>query len=43
VFLIGCYDVLCVALNSFKTQLEADVAPLDPEVKARMVTPSSAR
>jgi alkylhydroperoxidase family enzyme len=36
VFLIGCYDVLAMALNTFATRLEPGVAPLDPAVGARM-------
>ena len=36
VFLIGCYDVLAMAIKSFQTQLEPGVAPLDPAVRARM-------
>jgi 4-carboxymuconolactone decarboxylase len=36
VFLIGCYDVLAMALGSFGTRLEPGVAPLDPESRARM-------
>jgi 4-carboxymuconolactone decarboxylase len=36
VFLIGCYDVLAMAINSFAVQLEPGVAPLDPAVRRRM-------
>jgi 4-carboxymuconolactone decarboxylase len=36
VFLVGCYDVLAMALKSFRTQLEPGVATLDPAVRARM-------
>jgi 4-carboxymuconolactone decarboxylase len=36
VFLVGCYDVLAMAMKSFQTQLEPGVATLDPQVKARM-------
>ena len=36
VFLIGCYDVLAMALGAFQSQLEPGVAPLSPEVRARM-------
>jgi 4-carboxymuconolactone decarboxylase len=36
VFLIGCYDVLAMAMKSFATQLEPGVAPLDPAARARM-------
>jgi 4-carboxymuconolactone decarboxylase len=39
VFLVGCYDVLAMALQSFQTQLEPGVAPLDPAVRARMPQP----
>lgn len=36
VFLVGCYDVLAMAFNTFCVQLEPGVAALEPEVKARM-------
>jgi 4-carboxymuconolactone decarboxylase len=36
VFLVGCYDVLAMAMKSFQTQLEPGVATLDPQVRARM-------
>jgi 4-carboxymuconolactone decarboxylase len=36
VFLIGCYDVLAMAIKTFQTRLEPGVAPLDPAVRARM-------
>jgi len=36
VFLIGCYDMLAMAIKSFATRLEPGVAPLDAEVSARM-------
>jgi alkylhydroperoxidase family enzyme len=36
VFLVGCYDVLAMAMRSFQTQLEPGVAGLDPAVRARM-------
>jgi len=36
VFLIGCYDVLSMAIKSFATQLEPGVASLDPAARARM-------
>ncbi len=36
VFLVGCYDVLAMAIKSFQTQLEPGVAALDPAVRARM-------
>jgi len=36
VFLIGCYDVLAMALGAFQSQLEPGVAPLSPEVRAQM-------
>jgi alkylhydroperoxidase family enzyme len=36
VFLVGCYDVLAMAIKSFRTQLEPGVAPLDAAVRARM-------
>lgn len=36
VFLIGCYDVLAMAIKTFQSRLEPGVAPLDPAVRARM-------
>jgi 4-carboxymuconolactone decarboxylase len=39
VFLVGCYDVLAMAIRTFQTQLEPGVAPLDPAVRARMPQP----
>ena len=36
IFLVGCYDVLAMAMNSFDVQLEPGVKPLDPAVRARM-------
>jgi 4-carboxymuconolactone decarboxylase len=39
VFLVGCYDVLAMAIQTFQTQLEPGVAPLDPVVRARMPQP----
>jgi 4-carboxymuconolactone decarboxylase len=36
VFLIGCYDVLAMAIQTFQSQLEPGVAPLDPATRARM-------
>jgi alkylhydroperoxidase family enzyme len=36
VFLIGCYDLLAMAIKSFAIQLEPGTAPLDPAVRARM-------
>jgi alkylhydroperoxidase family enzyme len=36
VFLIGCYDLLAMAFNTFETRLEPGVAPLDPAARARM-------
>ncbi len=39
VFLVGCYDVLAMAIQTFQTQLEPGVAPLDPAVRARMPQP----
>jgi 4-carboxymuconolactone decarboxylase len=36
VFLVGCYDVLAMAIKTFQTHLEPGVAPLDPAVRARM-------
>ena len=36
VFCVGCYEVIAMAANSFATQLEPGVAPLDPATTARM-------
>jgi 4-carboxymuconolactone decarboxylase len=36
VFLVGCYEVLAMAIKSFNIPLEPGVAPLDPAAKARM-------
>ena len=36
VFLVGCYEVLAMAIKSFNIPLEPGVASLAPEVKARM-------
>ena len=36
VFVIGCYEVLAMAINSFATQLEPGTAPLDAATRARM-------
>ena len=36
IFVIGCYAILGMAINSFATPLEDGVAPLDPAVSARM-------
>jgi 4-carboxymuconolactone decarboxylase len=36
VFLVGCYEVLAMAIKSFGIPLEPGVAPLESEVKARM-------
>ena len=37
VFLVGCYDMLSMAIRTFNMQLEPGVAPLDPAVRARML------
>jgi hypothetical protein len=37
VFLVGCYDVLAMAIKSFGIPLEPGVAPLDTAAKARML------
>lgn len=42
VFLVGCYQVLAMAIKSFNVALEPGVATLDPEVKARMFGTSAA-
>lgn len=39
VFAVGCYEVLAFAFNTFGTQLEPGVEPLDPETRARMHAP----
>jgi 4-carboxymuconolactone decarboxylase len=39
VFLVGCYNLLAMAIQSFQTQLEPGVAALDPAVRARMPQP----
>lgn len=36
VFVVGCYEILAMAINSFDTQLDPGVTPLDPAIKARM-------
>lgn len=36
IFLVGCYDVLAMAIKSFRAQLEPGVASLDPATRARM-------
>jgi hypothetical protein len=33
---IGCYELLAMAIKTFATELEPGVAPLDPAVRARM-------
>jgi 4-carboxymuconolactone decarboxylase len=45
IFLVGCYDMLAMAISSFDMPLEPGVARLDPAVRARMferTTPSRA-
>ncbi len=37
VFVVGCYEILAMAINSFDTQQDPGVAPLDPAIKARML------
>jgi 4-carboxymuconolactone decarboxylase len=37
IFLVGCYDMLGMAIKSFEVQLEPGVAPLDPAVRKRML------
>jgi alkylhydroperoxidase family enzyme len=37
VFLIGCYEMLAMAINSFGIQMEPGLEPLDPEARARML------
>jgi len=36
IFLVGCYEVLAMAVKSFGIALEPGVAPLEPAVRARM-------
>jgi 4-carboxymuconolactone decarboxylase len=36
VAIVGCYGMLAMYLNTFRVQLEASVAPLDPASRARM-------
>lgn len=36
VFLVGCYDVVAMAMKSFNIPFEAGEESLDPEIKARM-------
>ncbi len=36
IFLVGCYEVLAMAIKSFRIPLEPGVAGLDPAAKARM-------
>jgi len=39
VFLIGCYETLGMAINTFNMQLEPGTTPLTPAVRARMLEP----
>jgi 4-carboxymuconolactone decarboxylase len=41
VFLIGCYEILAMAVNSFNIGLEPGVQPLDPETRARLLASTS--
>jgi alkylhydroperoxidase family enzyme len=36
VFVVGCYEILAMAFNTFGTQLESGTEPLDPVVRERM-------
>ena len=36
IFIIGCYEVLAMAVNSFNSDIEPGVAPLDPATRERM-------
>jgi hypothetical protein len=36
IFVIGCYEILGLAFNSFQAQLEPGVPGLTPDVLARM-------
>ena len=36
VFAVGCYEILAMAFNTFRTQLESGAEPLDPVVRERM-------
>lgn len=37
VFLVGCYDIVAMATNSFNISVEASETPLDEDTKARMM------
>lgn len=37
VFLVGCYDVVAMVVNSFDIPVEASEPPLDPDIKAKMM------
>jgi 4-carboxymuconolactone decarboxylase len=37
IFLVGCYEVLAMAIKSFRIPLEPGVAGLDPAARARML------
>ncbi|HMK84489.1 MAG TPA: carboxymuconolactone decarboxylase family protein [Steroidobacteraceae bacterium] len=36
VFTVGCYEVVSMAFKTFRVQLEAGAAPIDPAVRKRM-------
>lgn len=40
IFLVGCYEVLAMAIKSFQIPLEPGVATLSPEDRARMYAPA---
>lgn len=42
VFAVGCYDLLAMVFKTFGAQLEPGVEPLDPAVRARMHSQTSA-
>lgn len=42
VFLTGCYEIVAMAVKSFGIPPEAEVAPLIPEITARMLEASAA-
>lgn len=42
VFVIGCYEVLAMAIKSFNVELEPGISPLDPATRARMYRISGA-
>lgn len=41
IFIVGCYEVLAMAVNSFNSDIEPGVAPLDPATRERMMNQTS--